>query len=56
MCTKKDDTEEQEQEKILFDKVKNRLLQVCESNPNSKEYQRFKKNLEKASSFSDLII
>lgn len=43
-----------EQEKILFQQVKERLLALCEKKTGA-EYQRYKVLLEKAVSFDDLI-
>lgn len=52
MCKK---SEANKNDMILFQKVKETMLSVCESYSDSIEYQIFKEKLEKATSFRDLL-
>ena len=41
-------------EDLFFEKVKERMLKLCEENSDITEFQLFKEELEKAKSFNDL--
>lgn len=52
MCNKKED--ENNNDALLFDKVKECMLKMCEEHSDIIEYQLFKEKLKNAKSFSDL--
>lgn len=52
MCNKRNN--EKSNEDLLFQKVKESMLKMCEEHSDITEFQLFKSKLEKAKSFSDL--
>lgn len=51
MCNKKN---VDDNDALLFVKVKECMLKMCEKHPDVPEFQLFKKKLEQAKSFNDL--
>lgn len=45
---------EADEDKILFDKFKEKISNLCKKYPESIECERFKKQLERLNSFDDL--
>lgn len=52
MCSKKDNNIDDDM--LLFEKVKERMLKMCEKHPDIIEFQLFKDKLEQSKSFDDL--
>lgn len=52
MCIEKDNIEDEDM--LLFIKVKERMLKMCEKYPDIIEFQLFKEKLEQSKSFKDL--
>lgn len=51
----KDKNIKKDQEELFFETVKESMLKLCDEHPDSIEYQLFRKKVEKATSFKDLL-